>query len=166
MDCMKDKFDNLRCLFLFTVTMILVLVPPVHNLQNGLDDYYLQSQKYLESSQKRKYSRVDITASSSSNGPELTFTVSAMYPYELSLDAPWRLSIKKSLNQSNFLNFIEFNRGIPGFKYQTSTRHQTAQASRNPALDSIFYELVSFCCTSDKKMCFRELHKGKVEYRS
>ena len=107
------------------------------------------------------HSKIEITAAPNGDSTEFTFKILANKGYAVTFDAPWKLDLKKHEGltfASSALSKNNMDEAIPGFKVKT-----TAQAGA--AAGDIEYSLVSFICTTDKTICYREVHKGKYSWK-
>ncbi|MGE0172005.1 MAG: hypothetical protein AB7T49_04440 [Oligoflexales bacterium] len=91
----------------------------------------------------------------------LEFKIEPNKGIQITKDGPWKLTLTQpaalGLKDTNgTFESKDFDNKIPGF-----------QVSATPAIGSkgsTEYTVNSFVCTDDKKRCFPEIHKGKLDW--
>jgi len=103
-----------------------------------------------------------VTATSKRSGDKLHFEFKVGVPEGLVLnkDGPWALKIVKADGLAfpkNRLGVADFQDGLPGFKTETMAKPGSA--------GKVEYEATVFVCTKEKTTCYRDVHKGSVDWK-
>jgi hypothetical protein len=108
---------------------------------------------------KPEHSTVSTKATNNGDIVDVTVMVSADSDMQVTLDAPWKLTISNvsgaNFGKSEFTK-KDLDEKLPGFRLQSKVA-----ADKKGSFD---YKVISFICTKDKTRCYREVHKGKVTW--
>ncbi len=110
-----------------------------------------------------KHSQVETKTSVVGSNLEIEVKVQPDADMVISKDAPWQIAftqapgLKLELKDGKYVSKT-FDEKLPGFRI-TAPLDGQAKAGR------IDYEVKAFVCTSDKKQCFPQQHKGSIDWK-
>jgi hypothetical protein len=108
-----------------------------------------------------KHSSVEAQSSAKDKGVELQFKVKPDAGMQISKEAPWTLQLvntqglKLETKEGKF-ETKTFDEALPGF---------TVKADAEGASGKVDYVIKAFVCTTDKKHCYPQMHKGSLEWK-
>lgn len=112
----------------------------------------------------KKHSSVEATFSFLKEKPNTVDVTVQVKPHEAlaaNFNGPWMLEIKEAgsmvLPQNKWTR-ADLNESLPGFQWQ-------ATVPSGESSGKLTYRLVSFICTADKKVCYRDVHKGDLSWQ-
>ena len=109
----------------------------------------------------KPHSKVEAKAEATSDVIKFDFKVSFDDGLHLNKDAPWSLELKPAAGlefKQTKLGKGDLDASLPGFRAQTAVKPTAAKGT-------LPYTLTAFVCTDDKKMCYRDVLKGEVEWK-
>jgi hypothetical protein len=110
---------------------------------------------------KPEHSTVDVSTKQNGANTEFTFKINPNKGMALTLDAPWKLSLKNTDGltfAATDLNKTAMDDKLPGYVVTTT-------AAPGKAAGKLGYALTAFVCTEDKTQCYREVHQGEVDWK-
>ncbi len=110
---------------------------------------------------KPENSKVESSAKLDGANVQLTFKVLANEGHVVTLDAPWKLTLKThdglTFAQAAFSK-KDMKEELPGWI--------VASTAASKATGDVSWELAAFICTKDKTSCYREVHEGKTNWQT
>lgn len=110
---------------------------------------------------KPENSKVEANAKLDGGNVQLTFKVLANDGHLITLDAPWKLTLKShdglTFTQEAFSK-KDMKEELPGWV--------VASTAASKATGDVSWELAAFICTKDKTACYREVHEGKTNWQT
>lgn len=98
---------------------------------------------------------------SSANTIEAVFVITANPGLELTFEAPWALEVSnvENLDIANEKALVvkEFDTSISGMRFKANVSPKAKSVSFD-------YKMKAFVCTTDKKRCYPQTHKGSINY--
>lgn len=91
----------------------------------------------------------------------VTFQVVPNDNLKANFNGPWLLEVQDAgtlvMPQAKW-DRSQLNESLPGFKW-------AAKVPAGQEAGSLRYRLVSFICTADKQVCYRDVHQGEAAWR-
>lgn len=110
-----------------------------------------------------KHSSVEAQSSVKDKAVELQFKIKPDQGMQISKDGPWTLQLvntqglKLDTKDGKF-ETKTFDESLPGFTVK-------AELEGAAATGKVDYTMKAFVCTTDKKHCYPQLHKGSLEWK-
>lgn len=109
-----------------------------------------------------EHAKIDAAAQSAGDKLQLTFKVVPDAGLHANMEGPWKLELKNTdglaLVKTTFAKG-DMDDKLPGFVVQTTAK----PAKLGGDVD---YTLTAFVCTDDKTQCYREVHTGKLPWKT